>query len=66
LTLQAQAVNTLRADMAAALGQWRLSLGDATATFEAAVGQTDAPAALEERRQTLRRALRAQRAAHEP
>lgn len=63
---QTKALAALRSDLATALGQWRVTLGDATAAVEAAVGQADAPAALEERRQTLRRALRAQRAAHEP
>jgi chromosome segregation ATPase len=65
LAARANEVRAVRQDLAGALGAWRQALGEATEIVEATVGQAETPAAVEERRQALRRALRAQRAARE-
>lgn len=56
-----EALTALRQDLAAALGNWRQALGEATEIVEHTVGQSETSASLEERRKALRRALRAQR-----
>ncbi len=65
LATRAAEIRALRQDLASALGAWRQTLGEATELVEATVGQSETAAAVEERRQALRRALRAQRAARE-
>jgi chromosome segregation ATPase len=65
LARQVQALAELRRDLQQAFSGWRESFTEATAIVEGIVGQGETAAALEERRQALRRTLRAQRSARE-